>query len=215
VDGRRSTTFVVSAVLGVVLTAAAVATLLIVRPGASTSGPGVSPTAQGSNTGSDVAASVPLHATASATCMSSPSVDAGGNPTNYAPANVLDGQQDTAWRCDGDGSGVQFEIDLNHSATVNRIGIIPGLAKTDPYDNTDRYLQGRRISAVRYTLDGASYEQRLDTDPNNRSLQSVAISATSTTRILITILSSVPGSPVGDLPPTDKVAISEARIWTS
>lgn len=213
--------------LGALLIAAAVVTLLFIRPWAPHLGPDGTVTPQPTNPaggGSSTAVAPgpntvvdtgPIRASASATCVSAPSQDSGGNPTNYAPANAIDDQPETAWRCDGNGSGQSLEIDLGRSATVTQLGIIPGLAKTDHYDNIDRYLQGRRISAVRYTLESGSYEQQLDTDPNNRSMQSISIAPTSTTKVVITILSSVPGSPVGNLPATDKVAISEVQVQAS
>jgi hypothetical protein len=207
------TALIISLGLTVVLVIVAV---LIIRPWSGGTGEATSGTdgsaSRGTVPGVTADATGPAQATASAACVSPPSQDAGNNPTDYEPSNAIDGRTDTAWRCDGDGTGQNLEIDLSHPVIVTRIGLIPGLAKTDPYDNSDRYQQGRRISAVRYTMDETSYTQQFDTDPSDRALQSITIPPTQTSRITITILSSVPGSPVGNLPPTEKVAISEVQL---
>jgi hypothetical protein len=148
--------------------------------------------------------------TALAGCVSQPSNDAAGNPTSYEPALAVDGLTDTAWRCDGDGVGQTLEIRFGTPRTIQTIGLVPGFAKTDPYDGTDRYAQDRRIAAVQYTFDdGTTAVQRFDTDPNDRRVQSIEIPDVTTQRVVITILATVPGSPVNGQPAVDKVAVSE------
>jgi hypothetical protein len=155
---------------------------------------------------------VPLD-TALAQCVSQPSQDAAGNPTSYEPAQAVDGRADTAWRCDGDGVGQTLEIRFRAPHDVSTVGLIPGLAKTDPSDGTDRYAQDRRIAAVRYTFDdGSSVVQRFDTSPGNRSMQSMQVPRVRTAHVSLTILESVPGSPVNGQPPVDKVAVSEVAF---
>jgi hypothetical protein len=96
---------------------------------------------------------------------------------------------------------------------VSTVGLIPGLAKTDPADGTDRYAQNRRIAAVRYTFDdGSSVVQRFDTSPGNRSVQSMQVPRVRTAHVSLTILESVPGSPVNGQPAVDKVAVSEVAF---
>ncbi|NYJ03856.1 discoidin domain-containing protein [Petropleomorpha daqingensis] len=151
--------------------------------------------------------------TALAQCVSQPSQDAAGHPTSYEPALVLDGRPDTAWRCDGDGVGQTLEIRFGQAHDVDRVGLIPGFAKTDPADATDRYAQDRRIAAVQYTFDdGSTAVQRFDTDPADRSLQSMQVPRVHTARIDITILQSVPGATVNGQPAVDKVAVSEVAF---
>ena len=113
---------------------------------------------------------------ASAGCVSAPSKDAGGNPTSYTPDNAIDDRPETAWRCDGDGVGQSLTIDLGRPVTFTDVGIVPGLAKTDTYDGTDRYKQCRRISAVRLTFDdaGDGVIAQLDTSSANRAVQRIA-----------------------------------------
>jgi hypothetical protein len=151
--------------------------------------------------------------TALAQCVSQPSKDAGGNPTSYEPAQAVDGRADTAWRCDGDGVGQTLEVRFRAPHEVDTVGLIPGLAKTDPYDGTDRYAQDRRIAAVRYAFDdGTTVVQRFDTDPGTRSVQSMQVPRVRTAHVSVTILESVPGLAVNGQPAVDKVAVSEVAI---
>lgn len=153
---------------------------------------------------------------ASALCVSSTSNDAGGNRITYGPEQAVDGLPDTAWRCDGDGVGQQLEISFPELVTLAGIGMVPGYAKTDPYDGTDRYAQNRRISAVRYTFDdGSEVTQNLDTDASHRSPQLIALPGVSTGHVTITILSSVSGDRIGEQQPSDRVVISEVIFSTS
>ena len=98
--------------------------------------------------------------------------------------------------------------------TLTGIGIVPGYAKTDPVDGTDRYAQNRRISAVRYTFDdGSAVTQSFDTDASYRSVQTLVLPNVPTTHVTLTILSSVNGEATGGQQPFDKVAISEVAFW--
>jgi len=152
-------------------------------------------------------------AAALAQCVSQPSQDAAGHPTTYEPAQVLDRRVDTAWRCDGNGVGQTLEIRFGVAEEIDTVGLIPGFAKTDPSDGTDRYAQDRRIAAVQYTFDdGSTAVQRFDTDPANRSLQSMPVPRVRTARIDITILESVPGAATNGQPAVDKVAVSEVAF---
>lgn len=123
-----------------------------------------------------------------------------------------DGASDTAWRCDGDGVNQTIVVSLRGRSLVSQVGLIPGYAKTDSLDGTDRFVQNGRISAVRYGFDGGAAQSQ-SFDVNNRSGQTMRLDqpvATSTIRI--TILGSVPGSPSGIQQPVYKVAISELFI---
>ena len=74
----------------------------------------------------------------------------------YEAGKAIDGVPDTAWRCDGSGVGQQLQVSFPGRVALTSIGMVPGYAKTDPYDGTDRYTQNRRISAVQYTFDDGS-----------------------------------------------------------
>lgn len=91
--------------------------------------------------------------------------------------------------------------------------MVPGYAKTDPLDGTDRYAQNRRVSAVRYTFaDDRNFTQSFDTSISSRSVQTIALPDVSTSHVKITILSSVSGEATGGQPPFGKVAISEVAV---
>jgi hypothetical protein len=114
--------------------------------------------------------------TTSATCMSRPSTEQDGTRTDFDPNNVVDDHHDTAWRCDGDGVGQRLHIDFGYVRTISMITIIPGYAKTDPTNETDRYAQNRRISDIRVEFDdGTPVEPKLDTNPQNPSLQAIPV----------------------------------------
>ncbi|MCA1674935.1 MAG: hypothetical protein LC799_23020 [Actinobacteria bacterium] len=151
-------------------------------------------------------------ASASASCVSSPSHDAGGTMVTYGPDNAVDGAVDTAWRCDGTGVGQRLDLSFPGQMTLTSVGLVPGYAKTDADDGTDRYTQNRRISAVQYTFDhGSSVVQHFDTG-TYRSLQTVALPNVSTSHLTITILGSVDGEATNGQPAFDQVAISEVAV---
>jgi hypothetical protein len=146
---------------------------------------------------------------ASASCVASAGVDGGGNPVTYRAGNILDDDPSTAWRCDGDGRGVTLSLRLGAPTQIVAVGMIPGYAKTDPYDHIDRYAENRRVSKVRWTFgDGRWIEQTLSTDPQSRQLQTLRIPQVTSDRVTLEILDSVPGS-------RDTVAISAVQLATS
>ena len=71
-----------------------------------------------------------IQVTASSTAASS--TDAAGNVVTYLPANVLDGDVQTAWRTPGDGRGESLTLLFDSPMQVVRIGPSHGYAKTDP-----------------------------------------------------------------------------------
>jgi hypothetical protein len=146
---------------------------------------------------------------ASATCAANPGVDGGGNTVTYQAGNMLDDDPSTAWRCDGDGRGVRLRLRLAARTTIVAVSIIPGYAKTDPYDHIDRYAENRRISKVRWTFGNGSWiEQTLSTDPHLRALQTLRIPPVTSNRVTLEILDSVPGQ-------RNTVAISSVQLATS
>jgi hypothetical protein len=143
---------------------------------------------------------------ASASCQSPSSVDAGGNPVSYPPANLHDGNMATAWRCNGDGIGETVTIALPGETPVGEVGLVPGYAKIDPRNGVDRYAENNRITKVRWTFTGgSSFVQTLDGSPDNRSMQTLRIPVTVAEQVEIEILDSVGG-------PRNTVAISEVRV---
>lgn len=141
---------------------------------------------------------------ARASCRSADSVDAGGRKVSYSPMNTIDGQRSSAWRCDGNGKGVTVRFQLERKQRIVGVGIIPGYAKTDPFNGVDRYRENRRIKRVRWTFDGGRFiEQRFNHRPGNRSLQKLRIPAVKTDTVTLKILGSTRAS-------RNTVAISKA-----
>jgi len=80
------------------------------------------------------------------------SVDGAGNLVTYQPANVVDGDVQTAWRAPGNGRGITLTLLFDGPIDVDRVGLIPGYAKTDPETGIDRFVEDRIVSKVRYLM---------------------------------------------------------------
>ncbi|MBV9141268.1 MAG: discoidin domain-containing protein [Pseudonocardiales bacterium] len=151
-------------------------------------------------------------ATATASSHSARGYDANGKEFTYEPAKAIDGLAETAWRCDGNGVGQWLKIDFGRTVTLTSIGIIPGFAKTDPGDGTDRYAQNWRISEVQYSFDdGKTFRQTFNTSVSVRSPQTRDLPSISTSQVTITILKSVPGEVINGWR-FDQAAISEVVV---
>ena len=111
-----------------------------------------------------VARDLAVEARATVPSSANPGVDACGNDTTYGAANLLDGDQGSTWRTSGDGAGLSIEIDLGGVRRVSNVGLIPGYAKRDACDGTDRFLQNRRIEEVRWTIGGQSFVQQFNSN---------------------------------------------------
>ncbi|MGH3481400.1 MAG: NADase-type glycan-binding domain-containing protein [Nocardioidaceae bacterium] len=134
--------------------------------------------------------------------------DSAGNPVEYSPEQMFDGDPGTCWRMRGDGSGQYIQISFSSSQTITSIGLINGYAKIDPVSGVDRYAQERQITSVSWFFDdGTSLYQELD--PNTEQLQRIEVgSPISTTTIRMQISSTtLPGDPNYDY-----TAVSEIDI---
>ena len=159
------------------------------------------------------AASVVSIAGATATCTSGPGVDSAGNPFTYEATNAVDSRVDTAWRCDGAGTGARLRITFAQPAQISWIAVVPGFAKTDPYDGTDRYVQGRKISAARFVFDDGTYvEHTFATSSTSREPQELRFPPVVTAHVDLVVLASVPGTPTNGFTATDKIAVSELAV---
>lgn len=128
---------------------------------------------------------------ARAKCQAEESVDAGGRRVSYSPMNIIDQRRSSAWRCNGNGRGQEVRFELPRKEKIVVVGLIPGYAKTDPVDGTDRYRENRRIKRVRWTFDGGRFiVQKLNHRPDNRSLQRLRIPAVETKTVTLEILGS-------------------------
>ena len=106
-------------------------------------------------------APVPGQVTAavSASCQAEDSSEADGTPVVFAPANVLDGNLATAWRCAG-GAGQELVFDLGGDVHLVSVGLVGGYVKVDPRWGVDRFPQNRRVRAVEWVFaDGSVITQ--------------------------------------------------------
>jgi hypothetical protein len=149
-------------------------------------------------------AELTANAKAEASDAAPDSVDDTGNPVSYDAANLLDGDPSTAWRVKGGGRGAVVAITLPAPARIIRVGLIPGYAKTDPVSGKDRFWENRRIRAVRWHFsDGTVIRQRFQDRP---TMQWVAVEVTAG-RVLVEIVTTVPGDPDHDYTPISDVSI--------
>ncbi len=155
------------------------------------------------------AASVPATAakltpsSVEATATAPPGTDARGAVVTYAAANLVDGDPTTAWRVPGPGQGVVLTLRFDKPVIVTRIGLIPGYAKVDPADGSNRFFQNRRVHRVRYGAVGVSREASFVDQPE---LQTVDITSKPSTEVTVEILeSTAPGD-------RDFTAISEIEV---
>jgi hypothetical protein len=129
--------------------------------------------------------------------------DGCGQAIAYDAAYTIDGNAATAWRTKGNGTGQRLDFTLPAATRVLQVGLIPGYAKVDACNSADRFLQYRRILAVRWTFDGnGPLEQNLVEKP---SMQMVGVDATAT-HVTLEILK------VTDGPQLDWTAISDVMI---
>jgi hypothetical protein len=127
-------------------------------------------------------------------------VDANKNPVSYHVDNTFDRRRSTAWRAEGDGTGLRLTFSFASPVHILRVGLIPGYDKVDPNDGTDRFTEERRITAVDWDFgDGTHASQDLE---DSRALQSLAVDATTSTVTLTIQGTTRPGK-------RDYTAISE------
>ncbi len=135
-------------------------------------------------------------------------IDSAGNPISYSPWNVADGDTTTAWRVEGDGIGDWIEIGTGVPALISEIQVIPGYAKVDPYDGTDRFWQNRRVLKARLEFaDGSSVDVTFRDDPN---FQTITLpQPIQSSYVLFTILETTPVPPNGgrDFTPISEIVL--------
>ncbi|MBK9713503.1 MAG: protein kinase [Kouleothrix sp.] len=140
---------------------------------------------------------------------SPPGIDSQHNPVSYDPANVADGESDTAWRVDGDGGGAWIELGFASEVRVTKVGIIPGYAKVDPFDGTDRFSQNRVVRRVRLEFSGGASQEA--TFAQQRAMQFVELPAPVRTHLVrVVILETYPppeGEAGRDFTPISEVAV--------
>ena len=133
-----------------------------------------------------------------------PGVDAAGRRVSYGAANLTDGHHDSAWRVPGDGRGVVISMRFDQPVTVHGLALIPGYAKIDETDGTDRFRQNRRVVRVRVAYDAAETPELRFAD--RPELQNHAVGPHRTSEVRIEILETTPN------PSRDFTAISEIEL---
>ena len=132
------------------------------------------------------AALKPAASGVAADCTAPPATDDAGKPVSYDAGNVLDGDRNTAWRCEGNGDGHTLTFSFPDGTTISTVGLVNGYAKTDPKSGAKRYGEYRRISRVTWTFDnGSSVEQNLA--DGTQKLQKTSVGPVETQRVTLTI----------------------------
>lgn len=142
---------------------------------------------EANDNGGEQPASGPLQSNGiAASSTAAQGVDAAGNPVSYDAQNAIDGDPTTTWRTDGDGTGESLTLTFDQPIHVTQVGLIPGYAKVDPTDNTDRFFENRRVLSVEYSFDDGTATQSFEEAPELQSIdvdsvtQSITITITST-----------------------------------
>ncbi|WP_166533465.1 discoidin domain-containing protein [Blastococcus xanthinilyticus] len=106
-----------------------------------------------------------------ATCQAPPSADSTGAPVTYEPELTLDGVPATAWRCPGAAVGQQLVYDFGAPVTLTSVGLVPGYAKVDPADGSDRFLENRTVTEVTWRFDDGSMQRQSIPSPTPAAAQ--------------------------------------------
>jgi hypothetical protein len=129
-------------------------------------------------------------ASVSASGIAAPGVDACGEQIPFDPQRVSDGDPETAWRTAGDGIGEAITLTFAEPVVVVRVGLIPGYAKTDPCDDTDRFPENRIIQRVRWVFgDGSETDQGFAPRPE---IQRTDVTTEATRTVTVEILETGP-----------------------
>jgi hypothetical protein len=92
-----------------------------------------------------------------------------GNPVSYPATNTIDDNPTTAWRCDNSAPPhtppqiLTLNLGEQRAFRVTDVGLIPGYAKTDPYNGTNRFVENHTVTKVVWQFDGGlQVEQVID-----------------------------------------------------
>lgn len=142
-------------------------------------------------------------------CQAPPATDSAGNKVSYGPARMLDGDNNTAWRCDGSGIGKTITFAFPAGTKIARVGLVNGYAKVDSSTDAHLYGQYRRISQATWTFpDETKFRQTL-TD-GTETVQMLRIPVREASEVSLTIdVSTTPGHPAKT---RDAVLISEVEF---
>lgn len=154
------------------------------------------------------AAGAPAIAAVTPSATRPSSTDACGEPTFYSPANLLDGQPDTAWMVSGAGIGATVRIDFTQPTNVSQVGLIPGYAKQDPCSGSNRFFDLRRVRKVSWSFNtGIVVEQDFVEDPTLQTIGVVGAEGVSSVTITI-LVTTEPGLDRLDHTPISELVVS-------
>jgi hypothetical protein len=163
--------------------------------------PGPSPQPTESTGQQEVVVLSPVGVRASATAPSSQ--DAAGDRVTFDAGNAVDGDPTTAWRVPGNGVGEHLTLTFDRPVHVQEIAMIPGYAKVDPIDGTNRFMQNRRVSSARFEFSdgqvlGFSYADQAELQYARIGLE--------TTEVTMRIITSTTAQ-------RDFTAVSELQVY--
>ena len=196
---RGRNPMIIMSVILLCLTAGAVAGIaLLLHPASRTAAAG---SAESSVQNAAPSAALPSAQVASAMpnqvkvgCQASQSADDAGNPVYYVPEQMLDGEMNTAWRCNGNGVGQVVTFEFPTGTTIVEVGLVNGY---------------RRITKATWTFaNGTSFQQSLE--DGVKTMQKLSIPSQPGEQVTLTIEASTgPGSNARG---RDAVVISEVAF---
>ena len=122
-------------------------------------------------------------------CQAPAGTDAGGNVVQYFGEQTIDNRLDTAWRCPGSAVGEELVFDFGHPVTIRDVGLVPGYAKVDEFDGTNRFTQNRTVSGVTWRFDDGTALDQVIRFPSP-TFDRVALSEPVTTRTVVLEIAS-------------------------
>ncbi len=122
-----------------------------------------------------------------ATCQAADGVDSAGATITYQPEHTLDGLPATAWRCPGAAVGVELTFDFGGPVLLASAGLVPGYAKVDPTDGSDRFSENRTVTAVTWGFDDGTSSAHLIPTPRPSLAADSLPAPVRTTRVVLRI----------------------------
>ena len=171
------------------------------------------PTASPSAMGPYAGRMQPLQVTEVSSTCTQPPLHTGGGSASYSPANLVDANPDTAWRCFGDASGQRLFFTVPNRSTVVGFGVVNGFASTSS-SGTNLYEKYRRVLQVRWTLPDGRYAVQSFTDHQEAEQVMTIPPTTVDGRVTMTILDVSPPGP-GPVTETNATLLSTVDILTS
>ena len=139
--------------------------------------------------------------------VGNPSQDAAYQTITYEAERAVDGRLDTAWLVEGSGINEYIHLDFGTPVRISSIQLVPGYAKVDPRDHTNRFFQMRRVLRVRFEFsDGSGKEEAFEEKPELQSSTFKPIVSTFV-RIVILETTSAPSDPVFDRTPISEIVV--------